>query len=253
MLRRFTATAAVAALLVGAVLAADKEIKGKIVKYDPDTRDITVKTADGKDDEQKLGADAKVFDAKGAESKEGTKDKRIKAGADVKLLIPDKARTVKELHFLEAPKADPKAKTDSKVKADPKAKADPKVDAKAKSSPPKADVKAEPKAKPKVEKPATAGSAKFGADAKGDVVKLLKVDVEKRTVSVEREAGKKADYTVADDAKFIGPRGGKADIKDDRFEEGDYVKIVVDAAGKKITEVHLAFRVAEKDEKDAKK
>src|SRR5436305_1488013 len=83
MFRRFASTAAVAALLIGVVVAADKEIKGKVVKYDPATRDITVKTADG-DDEQRLGADAKVFDAKGVESKDGPKDKRIAKGAEVK-------------------------------------------------------------------------------------------------------------------------------------------------------------------------
>lgn len=224
MFRRYASSAAVAALLIGVVVAADKEIKGKVVKYDPKTHAITVLTATG-DDDQKLAADAKVFDAKGVESKDGLKDKRIAKGAEVKLLIPDKARTVKELHLVETTKA--KAKSDAKAKPDAKAKG---------------------------EKPATAGAARFGADAKGTVAKVLKLDVEKRTVSVELENGKKAEYKVAEDAKFIGPRGGtKNDIKDHRFEADNYVKIVVDAAGKTIAEVHFSFRTSDKHETPDKK
>lgn len=248
MFRRFASTAAVAALLIGIAIAADKEIKGKVVSYDSTTREITVKTASG-DDEQKLAADAKVFDAKGAESKDGLKDKRIAKGAEVKLVIPDKARTVKELHFIDTTKADPKAKAKPEVKVKPEPKPDPKAKLDPKAKP-------EPKPEPKVkgDKAASSTVAKFGTDAKGTVAKVLKRDVEKRTVSVELENGKKAEYKVADDAKFIGPRGGtKNDIKDERLDVDHYVKIVVDAAGKTITEVHFAQRSSEKDDTPEKK
>jgi hypothetical protein len=84
-------------------------------------------------------------------------------------------------------------------------------------------------------------TAKDGMEIKG---KVTKVDAEKKTFTIETEDGKKLDFKVGDDVKFIGPRGGpsKEGIKDDRFKVGNEVKLVTDAGGKTLKEVHLPVR-----------
>ena len=101
MLRKPALAFAFVALLGGTLLAADKEIKGKVVKVDAEGRMITVQTADGKM-EYKVNADAKVLDAKGAASKDGLKDKRLAAGTEVVLLIPEKGKNVREVQLVAA-------------------------------------------------------------------------------------------------------------------------------------------------------
>lgn len=85
--------------------------------------------------------------------------------------------------------------------------------------------------------------------------KVVKVDVEKKTITVQTDAGRK-DITINDDTKFIGPRGGVSDerLKDDRLEPGYEIRIVTGAGGKTVTEVHLPYRKREEeDKKDADK
>jgi hypothetical protein len=84
-------------------------------------------------------------------------------------------------------------------------------------------------------------ATKDGKEIKG---KVTKVDVDKMTFTIESEDGKKLDFKVGDDVKFIGPRGGpsKEGIKDDRFKVGNEVKLVMDASGKTLKEVHLPVR-----------
>lgn len=84
-------------------------------------------------------------------------------------------------------------------------------------------------------------ASKDGKEIKG---KLTKVDVDKMTFTVETEDGKKLDFKVTDDVKFVGPRGGpsKEGIKDDRMKIGNEVKLVTDASGKTLKEVHLPIR-----------
>ena len=47
MVRRCLAAMTAAVLLVGLVVAADREVPGRIVKYDPKTRDVTLQTSTG--------------------------------------------------------------------------------------------------------------------------------------------------------------------------------------------------------------
>ena len=61
--------------------------------------------------------------------------------------------------------------------------------------------------------------------------------------------GKEGVYTSNKDTKFVGPRGGKANIKDKRLKPGSKVRIVAD--GKVLKEVHIA--AATPKEKDKKK
>jgi hypothetical protein len=240
MMRRTVAAVAVAGLVAGLALAAD--VTGKLVKVDAAKNTITFKDDDGKERTVPAGTSFKAFDAKGAEIKGGLSDRRLAAGTNVKMVLTPAGKTALELHLVAAapapppPKVNPKAKTAPPAKVEPKAKTDTK---KAKTD---TKAKADPKTAPK---PATAAEARFGADAKGTLAKLLKVDTEKRTVQVEYEGGRRADLTVPEKAKFIGPRGGMADINDDRFQAGDWVRLVLDAGGKTVSEVHLAYRTAE--------
>ena len=76
------------------------------------------------------------------------------------------------------------------------------------------------------------------------VGKLTKLDVDKKTFTIETEDGKKHDLTIGDDTEFLGPRGGKSDkgIKDDRFVVGHEIKVTTSGNGKVVEEIRLPYR-----------
>jgi hypothetical protein len=78
--------------------------------------------------------------------------------------------------------------------------------------------------------------------------KITKVDVDKMTLSIETDDGKKLDFKVDDDVKFIGPNKGlsKQGIKDDRVKVGAQVTLTTDSTGKILKEVHLPRRGKDK-------
>jgi hypothetical protein len=73
--------------------------------------------------------------------------------------------------------------------------------------------------------------------------KITKVDAKRMMVTVQTEDGKK-EYTVNDQTKFIGPRGGssEAGIKDDRFVVGAEITLVIAGNNRTVREVHLPER-----------
>jgi hypothetical protein len=75
--------------------------------------------------------------------------------------------------------------------------------------------------------------------------KIVKVDVKKKLLVVSTEDGKK-EYTVNDDTKFIGPKGGVSDkgINDDRVSAGAEVTLIIAGNNKTVREVHLPERKA---------
>jgi hypothetical protein len=79
------------------------------------------------------------------------------------------------------------------------------------------------------------------APADGIKAKVVKVDAEKKTLTVTVDGATK-DYTVTDDTKFFGPQGGKVDmkLKDDRLIAGAQITLVV--AGKNVKELWLPRR-----------
>src|SRR4051812_22605004 len=81
-----------------ALLAADKEITGKIAKVDYEKKVVTVTTHDGKKDFV-IGADTKFFDSQGKVTKDGLKDKHLVVGAEVTVVTASGARTIKELRL----------------------------------------------------------------------------------------------------------------------------------------------------------
>jgi hypothetical protein len=229
MLRR--STAGLIALLVsaGALWAADKETTGKIVKIDADKKIVTVTTADGKKDFA-IAADTKFLDEKGKTTKDGIKDKRLIAGAEITIVTAATGKTIKELHL------NASTTTTKDTKKDTKETVDLKKDA-------KKDVK---EAKSETTK-----------EIKGIKGTVTKVDAAKNTFLVTTEEGKKMEFSIGDKTEFIGPRGGvsKDGIKDDRFVAGAEVIIVTGGTGKAVAEIHLPYRkrADDKDEKEIKK
>jgi hypothetical protein len=73
--------------------------------------------------------------------------------------------------------------------------------------------------------------------------KVLKVDVAKKTITVQTDDGRKT-YMVNDDTKFTGPKGGKSDdgIKDDRLVKGAEITLVIAGNNRTAREVHLPER-----------
>jgi hypothetical protein len=193
---------------VGSLFGADQDLKGKIVKVDPDTRKVTIQTDSGKH-EYLVDANTKILVGK-AVSKDGAKDKRFVPGAEVSFTTTPSGKTLREVHLAE------KA-------VEPKEKREPKAEAK--------------------EELGDKDDKSFKA-VKGTLVKVLSVDVEKLTIQVQTESGKKIELKLDKETKFIGPRGGVSDkgIKDDRLAPGHEIKFVTDAGGKNVTEVHLAYR-----------
>jgi hypothetical protein len=64
--------------------------------------------------------------------------------------------------------------------------------------------------------------------------------------------GKKSELVFGKDVTFMGPRGGKAEFDDERFAAGRTVKIVYDASGKMVKEIHLQIMKAEDKKSDKK-
>jgi hypothetical protein len=73
--------------------------------------------------------------------------------------------------------------------------------------------------------------------------KLVKVDAKKKILVVSTDDGKK-EYSVNDDTKFIGPKGGVSDkgINDDRLTPGAELRLIIAANNKTVREVHLPER-----------
>ena len=98
MLRHSIAVVVALLALAGSLLAADKEIKGKIVKVDLKKSVITVKTDDGNKDYD-VNKDTKFIGPKGGLSDKGIKDDRLVPGAEVTLNVAGNNRTLREVHL----------------------------------------------------------------------------------------------------------------------------------------------------------
>ncbi len=100
MVRRTTVALALLFFLVGGLLAADKEVKGKLVRVDVKKMTLTVlvektrKTYEANDSTKFIGP-------KGGISEAGIKDDRLRAGAALKLVVAGNNRTLREVHLPE--------------------------------------------------------------------------------------------------------------------------------------------------------
>jgi hypothetical protein len=87
-------------VLASGLLAADKEVKGKLAKVDHKKRVLTVTTDDGKKDFE-VNDDTKFIGPKGGVSDKGINDDRLVRGAELRLVIAGNNRTVREVHLPE--------------------------------------------------------------------------------------------------------------------------------------------------------
>jgi hypothetical protein len=78
-------------------------------------------------------------------------------------------------------------------------------------------------------------------DAKEFKAKVVKVDADKKILTVTLDDGKRKDFMIAEDTKILGPRGGvsKERLKDDRLAVGAEITLVMGADGKTVKEVRL--------------
>ncbi len=105
MLRHLIAASVLLFVFAGGLLAADKEVKGTVVKVDLDKKTLTVKTEDG-EKTYDINDDTKFLGPKGGVSKEGIKDDRLAKGAEVKLVIAGNNKTAREVHLPERKEKD---------------------------------------------------------------------------------------------------------------------------------------------------
>jgi hypothetical protein len=100
MIRQAVAAVLALFVLAAVALAADKEVKGKIVKVDLKKNTITVRTDDG-DKVYTVNDETRFLGPRGGVSDAGIKDDRLVKGAEVTLLIAGNNRTVREVHLPE--------------------------------------------------------------------------------------------------------------------------------------------------------
>jgi hypothetical protein len=98
MLRRATGALLALMFLACLAMAADKEIKGKVVKVDTKKNTLTVNTLDGKK-VYTINDDTKFVGPRGGVSEDGIKDDRLKVGAEVTLVVAGNNKTVREVRL----------------------------------------------------------------------------------------------------------------------------------------------------------
>jgi hypothetical protein len=103
MLRKVMAALVALLLVAGLALAADKEVKGKVIKVDIKKKTVTVQTEDGKK-EYMINDETKFFGPRGGKSEKGIEDDRFVAGAEIKLVIAGNNKTAREVHLPERTK-----------------------------------------------------------------------------------------------------------------------------------------------------
>src|SRR5262245_1837113 len=103
MLRHSIAALVALILMVAAALAADKEVKGKIVRVDVRKKALVVRTDEG-NKTYEVNDETKFIGPGGGESDAGLKDERLVRGAEIKLVIAGNNRTVREVHLPERKK-----------------------------------------------------------------------------------------------------------------------------------------------------
>jgi hypothetical protein len=100
MLRHTIAALVLLVLFAANLFAADKEVKGTVVKVDVKASTLTIKTDDG-EKTYDINDDTKFLGPKGGASKEGIKDDRLAKGAEVKIVVAGNNKTAREVHLPE--------------------------------------------------------------------------------------------------------------------------------------------------------
>jgi hypothetical protein len=100
MLYRAAAVVVVLFFMAGNLLAADREVKGTVVKVDAKKMALTVTTEEGRKT-YTISQDTKFIGPKGGVSDEGIRDDRLAPGAEITIVIAGNNRTVREIRLPE--------------------------------------------------------------------------------------------------------------------------------------------------------
>jgi hypothetical protein len=103
MLRSLLASAVLVVLIAPAAFAADKVVKGKLVKVDAKKNVLTIKTDDGEKNYD-VNDDTKFYGPRGGVSSKGIKDERLLAGVELEVLVAGNNRTLREVRIPEKSK-----------------------------------------------------------------------------------------------------------------------------------------------------
>ena len=180
-----------------------------------------------------------MIDARGAESKDGPTDRRLAAGADVTLFIPDKAKTVKEVR-IGVPKAAAQSRPERHAEGRPQDR--------------------RRRARPRRPEGARRTSRRLTAPTWRKVLRVSREGDERqrscqwtwtRARRWSRSKAGRTTLTIGDDVVFYGPLGGVSDrkIKDDRFAAGSEIVIVYNTGGRTVKEIHLPYRQTADEDK----
>lgn len=88
-------------VFAGSALAADKEVKAKLVSVDAKKMTLTVVTEDGKKIVYDVNGETKFLGPKGGASDKGINDDRLAKDAELKLVVAGNNRTLREVHLPE--------------------------------------------------------------------------------------------------------------------------------------------------------
>ena len=106
MLRLSLAVAVAMLVLVGTALAADKEVKCKLVKVDEKNMVLVVVTDEGKQINYDVNDDTKFLGPKGGVSDKRMKDDRLTKDAELILVVAGNNRTIREVRLPERKSSD---------------------------------------------------------------------------------------------------------------------------------------------------
>jgi hypothetical protein len=100
MIRRISLALLALLIMTGVLLAADKEVKGTVVKVDAKKMTVTVKTDQG-NKTFTINSETKFIGPRGGASSAGIKDDRLTPGAEITLLIAGNNKTAREVRLPE--------------------------------------------------------------------------------------------------------------------------------------------------------
>jgi hypothetical protein len=228
------------------VHAADREVRGTIVVVDLEDRSVVVEQETGKKTECVIGANSKVHDSRGV-SNTGFRDARLRPGTTVRVILPEKGNTIKQLHILAAgPAGMPKPEAQGGARRPPPGQVKAGGFAPARAGDDAArDADKAAKVPDDLKRDAKKTDDEKPHQIKGELARIIRIDKAKRTVEVEFEDTKrKATFTLESGVEFVSPRGGVSDaeFEDDRFVVGNQVRLELSEDSEAVVRIHLPFR-----------
>jgi hypothetical protein len=203
-----------------------KAVTAKVVSVDAANGMLTVKSKEGKEKELAVGEHTKFMDSQGNEVTEGIKDKRLAAGTDVRVMLDEDGKTVKELHLVAKAKTAQASGRPSKVFPVPA----------------KGTVAQEPAKRastgPKMPLPIAGTVVKVDKAKKEIVLQML----DTKGNGKGKGKGEERTIEVKEGVKLLGAEGDEADVGG--FRVGD--PVIVQEKDGKVTQLQIFKLGAEK-------